>query len=79
MQIFHVACIVRNGQSVVPLDQHEQFHTRADKERFFAVGSRYCQILKVEDFTMLFGGLRPKIASKSMGLLFHAIHIITDL
>jgi len=47
-----------NGQSVISLDWHEQFHVKAYKERFHAAGSRCCQSLKFEDFRTLSNNYR---------------------
>ena len=48
------------------------FHVKADNESFYAKGSGSRQKIKYENCTSSFGGLRHKIAPKSVTTVQHA-------
>ena len=71
--LFHVGHVVQKRRSAIWLARHNGFHEKAKNERFIAVGSRCCQNLQYENFTLSSDRLRQQSAPKNVLHVRHAL------
>ena len=69
--LFHAGHVLQKRRSALWLARHNGFH--AKNERFIAVGSRCCQKLKYENFTLSSNRLRQQSAPKHVLHVRHAL------
>ena len=70
---FHAGHVVQKRRSALWLSRHNDFHAKAKNKRFIAVGSRCCQNLKYENFTLSSDRLRQQSAPKHVLHVRHAL------
>ena len=71
--LFNVGHVVQKRRSALWLATHNGFHAKAKNERFIAAGSRCCQNLKYENFTLSSDRLRQQSAPKHVLHVRHAL------